>query len=430
MKKYSLGIRAWVVFSLGSGFFFLMYVARIAPSVMSLELMRDFHVNAVAMSSLSLFYFYPYISMQMPVGMLMDRFGPRFLLTLMTLLCAVSIFMFSVSHTLFLASMSRFLLGFGAAFAFVGALKLGSEWFPPYRIGLLAGLTQALGMFGGYLGQQPLAMGIEHMGWRYSLMVVASLFLLLSFLMVTIVRNRPLEAPWLQELGIATTPTLTGKALLQGLSAVLKNSQTWFIGIYAGLLYAPTAAFAELWGNSFLRQVYHFDITKAATGVGIVFLGWGIGGPILGAWSDRLGRRKPLMLLSAFSGVVLMSVILYIPELPTGLLFTLLFIFGFLNTGVGIAYAAASEVNARQFSGTTLGIANMLSIAVGVLSQPLVAWMLHKNWSGEMQDGVPLYSAENYYSAMMLLPLCSIAAFVLAWFIRETYCQPTPTYLR
>ena len=130
------------------------------------------------------------------------------------------------------------------------------------------------------------------------------------------------------------------------------------------------------------------------------------------------------MLLSALTGIILMSVILYVPELPTIILFTLLFIYGFFNTGVGVAYATASEVNSRRFSGTTLGIANMLSIGVGVLSQPLVAWLLQKNWSGQVIDGVPIYSAENYYSAMMLLPLCSIAAFVLALFIKETYCIP------
>ena len=129
------------------------------------------------------------------------------------------------------------------------------------------------------------------------------------------------------------------------------------------------------------------------------------------------------MIFSALTGIVLMSIILYMPNLPTWILFTLLFMYGFFNTGLGAAYATASEVNSRRFSGTTLGVANMLSIAVGVLSQPLVAWVLEKNWSGEMIDGVPIYTPENYYTAMMLLPLCSVAAFIVAFMIKETNCM-------
>ena len=269
MKNYSVGAKAWVVFFLGASFFFLMYVARIAPSVMSLELMHDFHVNAIVISSISLFYFYPYISMQMPVGVLIDRFGPRLLLTLMTLLCAIAIFMFSIAESVVLLKLSRFLFGFAAAFAFVGALKLAAEWFPPYRIGLLAGLVQALGMFGGYLGQQPLAIGVDHIGWRASLLVVASLFLVLSFLIAVIVRNQPPHSPWL-EMG-SSPAAAKGKAMLQGLTAVLKNPQTWLTGVYAGLLYAPTAAFADCGGILFYAKYIILILQKQRRGLVLFF---------------------------------------------------------------------------------------------------------------------------------------------------------------
>lgn len=410
--------RPWIMWGLGAMFFFVMYLARVSPGVMSQHLMHDFRVSAFALGSLSVFFFYPYVLMQVPVGILTDRFGPRRLLTVMTLLCAVACYMFSRSDGISMASTSRLLLGFGSAFAFVGALKLASVWFPPRYIGLLAGLTQTLGDFGAAVGEGPISILVEGMGWRDTLVVIGLLFIILSVLIALIVRDFPTGV------NHANVQHLTkGKDLFAGAKTVLTNSQTWINGIYAGLLYAPTAAFAELWGNSFLKEVYEIDLKTASTGISLIFIGWGIGAPLIGWISDRMGKRKPMMYFSAIASCILMTIFIFYPHMPIWVLFSIMFVFGMVNTGVIVAYAVASEINPHRVAGTSLAVANMLSIMVGALFQPLVGWLIDLHAAPPCKDQLTVYTAADYRFAMLVFPACLILSLFCIFLIKETNCQ-------
>ena len=179
--------RPWVIWGLGALFFFIGYVPRVITGVITPHLMQDFAVMAGAIGTLTSFYFYPYVFMQIPVGLLVDRFGPRILLTIMIALSALSCLLFSRAVDIHLAQVSRLLLGFSAAFAFVGALKLAAEWFPPARIGLLTGLTQSLGMLGAVIGEHPTAVTVAALGWRGTLMLVSIILFILAGLVFVIV---------------------------------------------------------------------------------------------------------------------------------------------------------------------------------------------------------------------------------------------------
>lgn len=416
---YPAGMRPWLMWGLGALFFFTMYIARVSPGVMSIPLMEDFQVSAFALGSLSAFFFYPYVIMQVPVGLLVDRFSTRWLLTAMVLLCALACYLFGSATSLTMASASRFVLGFSAAFGFVGALKLASVWFSPHRFGLLAGLTQAIGMLGAAIGQNYVAVGVETIGWRSTLYVIGGALAVLAVIIALFVRDYPPQHE-------ARSPSArtSGRDILRSMGKVFANPQTWINGLCAGLIYAPTAAFAELWGNSFLTRAYGLDLTSAAWCIGLIFIGWGIGGPLMGWLSDTWGRRRPFMWFSAASCCVLLTVILYVPELPLFLLYTCLFAFGMLNAGVVVAYAVAGEINSRRVAGTSLGVANMLSIIIGAAYQPLVGWLLDLSRGGALVTDTAVYTVENYRWAFLILPLSLVAAFISIFFIKETYCEP------
>jgi len=152
MQKNKKISNAWLIWGLAAGFFFIEYIARVAPSVMVPDLMSAFSVDATHLGTLSAFMLFAYVAMQIPVGTLVDRFGPHKLLTAMALLCGLACILFSNTHQIIFAELARLLTGISAAFAFVGALKLASTWFPSSRFGLLAGATQALGMLGAFVG--------------------------------------------------------------------------------------------------------------------------------------------------------------------------------------------------------------------------------------------------------------------------------------
>lgn len=409
----------WIVWGLAAGFFFIEYFARVAPGVMVDQLMHDFNVYAFALGSLSAFFYYAYLSMQVPVGMLVDRFSPRWLLTAMILVCAISCGLFGTATNVQTAAFARLLLGFGSSFAFVTALKLASIWFPARRFGLLAGLTQALGMLGAAIGQAPMAYSVSVFGWRSTMWIIAVLFIILAFFVGFLVRDRNEDHQNVNNVTQLTNAREVGLGLID----VLKNRQTWWNALYVGLLYAPTEAVAELWGVKFFRQTYSLSNEKAALAIGLIFIGWAVGGPLAGWFSDYIKRRKLVLILSAFASLLFITIVLYVPGLPIPLLFGCLFLYGVANTGVGVSYAVAGEINSRSLAGTSMAFANMASVLIGAAFQPLIGWLLDKNWDGAMADGIPVYSAHNFRVAMIILPICLIIATIVAFRVKETHCQ-------
>lgn len=408
----------WIIWGLGAGFFFAEYFARVAPSVMAPHLMATFHVDALALGSFSALFYYAYVSMQVPVGMLVDRYGPHRLLTVMALLCTIGTLMFSFAQDFHIAQIGRLLTGFGAAFAFVGSLKLASVWFPPTRFGLLAGITQALGMLGAAVGQAPMALVVTAIGWRQTLFVVAIIFLLLAIGIGLIVRDAP---NYLQR--SLNGVKAVGPSLWLSFRTVLANKQSWLNASYAGLVYAPTAAFAELWGVSFLQRAYGFSLSQAALAVGGIFIGWGIGGPLMGWVSDKMQRRRPIMFVSALLSCVFIIAAIYAPSLSLWQAFVLLFAYGVSNTGVAISYAVSCEINPRPVAGTSMAFANMASVLIGAGFQPLIGWLLVLHWDHVMVNGIPIYSTANFRTALLLLPACSCFGMVFAWWVKETHCR-------
>src|SRR5262245_4607891 len=150
----------------GAVFFFYAWILRVAPSVMIDELMRDFAVGAAAVGNLSAFYFYGYAGMQIPVGLLIDRFGPRRLMTVAAAGCAAGCALFALAPALWGLSLGRFVIGATAAFSLVGAMAVAGQWFPPARFALLSGLAMMLGMAGGVFGQAPLRLLVERLDWQ------------------------------------------------------------------------------------------------------------------------------------------------------------------------------------------------------------------------------------------------------------------------
>lgn len=410
----------WLVWGLAASAFFIEYFARVAPGVMIDSLMHDFNVQALALGSLSAFFYYTYVAMQIPVGILVDRFSLRWLLTSMILLCGLSCLVFASTTHLEIVALARLLMGFGASFAFVSALKVASLWFPAQKFGLLAGLTQALGMLGAAIGQMPMAYFVVKFGWRETLIFIGSVMILLASLVAILVRD-PQK--------FATQPTLSAskKNLMHtpwsGLCKVLKNPQSWWNALFAGLLFAPTAALAELWGIKFFRQSYHLSNEVAALAIGLIFIGWTIGGPLIGWISDRIKRRKIILILSACFSLLFASLALMLPNLPLGILFSLLFLYGLANTGVATAYAVASEINPLAVAGTSVAFANMASVIIGASFQPLIGWLLQKNWDGVMANGLPVYSSADFRSAILILLFSLVMAILIACGIKETYCQ-------
>ncbi|MDI9819190.1 MULTISPECIES: MFS transporter [unclassified Legionella] len=408
---------AWVVWGLAAAFYFSDYMARVAPGVMHRSLQIDFGINEAGFGILTASFYVPYILMQIPVGLTVDRVSIRAILTVMSLVTALGCCVFGLADGLMMASVGRMLIGFSAAFAFVSSLRLATSWFPPAMLGLLAGLTQALGMLGAAAGEAPVSFLVANVGWRHSMLIIAFLFIALAGLLYQFIQDRPGSKR--QELK-KCEPSLS---ISRSLRRVLSHRQTWLNALYAGFLFGPTAVIGEAIGPAYLQYGHGLTAHTAAFATGLIFIGWGIGGPLSGWLSDKIGRRKPLMLFSAFCGLILSSLFVFYPHIDKSTAYILFFVFGLTNTGVAIAYAVSTEIHENNVVGTAIAFTNMISIFVGASMQPLVGRLVDIA-SGPRAYNVETLLLSDFQAGLKLLPLCSLIAFILACTVKETYCKP------
>ena len=405
--------QAIVAFSLGTLFFGYAFVQRVSPSIMTSELMSDFAVGGAALGSLSAFYFYAYASIQLPVGMLTDHFGPRKLMSFAAALCALASVGFSFSDSVLTASLGRALIGGTVAFGFVGTLAIAGYWFKPAQYALLAGLLQTVGMGGAIFGQAPLRQMVESLGWRGTILVLALVALVIAVLLFWLVPLRSSEQKQLR----------AQHGILKGLKAVTINPQTWICSLIGFGMAATMLAFGGLWGVPWLNNVHGYTTTEAAAVTSMLFVGWAIFSPICGWASDRMGRRNIILMAGSIIAVIALTVLVFYTPGYTPLLMLLIFIAGAGGSAMTVCFGSVKELNNVNYNSTSLGLMNMCVVGSGAVMQPLIGWLLDLNWSGEMLAGARIYSASNYTLAFSSLLLVNLAAFIAALFLRETHCR-------
>lgn len=407
---------SWLVWGLAAAFYFSDYLARVAPGVMHRSLQIDFGITEAGFGMLTASFYVPYILMQIPVGLTVDRISIRAILTIMSLVTALGCGVFGLADGLPMACLGRMLIGLSAAFAFISALRLATSWFPPAMLGLLAGLTQSIGMLGAAAGEAPVSFLVSTVGWRHSLLIISFLFIALAALLYQFIQDRPGS----KKFEIKHEERLSIRASLK---IILGHSQTWINALYAGFLFAPTAVIGESLGPAYLQYGHGLSAHTAAFATGLIFIGWGISGPLSGWLSDRAGRRKPFMISSAAFGVILTALFVFYPYKNTSTAYILFFLYGLTNTGVAIAYAVSTEIHESKVIGTSIAFANMLSIFIGACMQPIVGALVDYT-AGARAYNVETLLASDFRTGLQLLPLCSLIALFLAFAIKETYCKP------
>lgn len=398
-----------VVITLCACFLFYKYVLQIYPSTITEQLMSEFQLTGAGLGNLAATFYYSYMFAQLFVGVILDKYSTRWLTSIAIFCCALGTFFFSETQSLLTAELARALMGIGVAFATVAYMKVAAAWFPPQRYAFVSGLLATAAMAGAVFGQAPLSMAINSFGWRSSLYVLGLAGFVLAFLFLVIVRDKPTIA--IHE----TQPAL--KDILN----VFKNKRNWLLTLYAGLAFTPIAVFGGLWGNPFLQAAYNLSKTEAATLVSLVFIGFGLGSPILGILSDKLGDRIQVMFYCTVISCVAISLVLYWHSMPTWLLVLLLFTVGFALGAFMIVFALGKELNSVALTATVISMINASDGILTGITEPAIGKLLDLNWDGTIVNGVHSFSLTSYYLALSVLPVyLALAAGLLIWIRKLT----------
>lgn len=402
-----------------------VFFHRMAPGVVSGELMASFQTSATALGSLAAMYYYIYTLMQIPAGVLADTLGNRASVTAGNVIAGIGSIVFATAETFELASLGRFMVGLGVSVIFVGLMKNNTVWFRDRIYGLVSGFTILMGNLGSILAAKPLSALLNIWSWREIFIAMGFMSLLLAIFTLLFVRNRPEDAGFLsvREMDGMTTHAERHQHWAKDLITVFRNISIWpgfwiNFGMVGGLF-----AFAGLWGIPLLRDSFTMSRDEASIYTTITLIGLAIGTLFAGWISDRIGLRKPVILISSGTYALAWLALIYVPWQPGVLAMILFMLIGISSGGFVLTYPCAKEVTQPALSGMAISLVNTGLFLGAAIMQPLFGWVLDIGWDGTMANGINLYSWQNYQYAMLLMLGFAIISFISALRVKETYCN-------
>ena len=404
------GLLPWLIWALAALFVVFNYVQQVVPNIIASELSRAFNATGSTLGNIAACYFYAYAAMQIPVGLIVDRWGARRPLVLAVFAAGLATVAFAGVYSSGHAGIARLVMGASAAFSFIGCLKLVEEWFPVSRFSTLAGMTNTAGMIGAAAGA-PVAVLVTSIGWRKSVGLMGAAELILAVLVFLFVRDR-LTARSDADRSTAGRP--------DGILRVARDPRVWINAVYATSISLVFVAFGGLWGAGYIQKVYGLAAVAAAGAGSLLFLG-GIAGSLFFGWfSDCLGRRKLPMMLAGAGALATMSGLIYLPGLPLTAFEAGLFMVGFFSSANIISYAVARELH-PALAGLSIGFLSTCYFAGSAASQPLVGMLLEYHSGGTAAGGIHSLTAGDYRYAFSPLVAFMLVGLVASLMIRETF---------
>lgn len=395
-----LAIAAWL---LASVYYFYQYVMRSAPSVMMPELSEAFGLSALGVAALVGLFYFGYSPFSLVAGIALDRLGAKKVIPFGAALVGVGALLFATG-TESVASVGRFLQGAGGVFALIGAIYIVTKYFSATLAATMIGATQMFGMAGGAAGQFAVGPMISGgLAWDFFWIGMGVIGIALSIALIFILPKEEKSIPsgnWLKDSSDA-------------FKSVFSNKQSILCGIIAGLLFIPTTIFDMVWGVRFLQEGHGFNYATAVIRSSMVPIGWIIGCPLLGFISDKIGRRKPVIMGGA---IVLLACLAFILYGPTTLFppYILGLVAGIASGAAMIPYTVIKEVNSPKYGGTATGVVNFVNFTFSALLGPIFANML-TNISEAGEEGI-----EKYQAAFQPLLVGVGIAIVLTFILKET----------
>jgi len=395
-------IGAWLLVAL---YYFYQYALRSAPSVMMPQLTEAFGVNALGVSAIVGMFYYGYSPFSLVAGASIDRFGAKRIIPIGAAVVGIGALLFGTG-SFAAANIGRFLQGAGGAFALIGAVYLITKNFPASVAASFIGATQMFGMAGGSAGQffvGPIIKGglPWNQFWIYTGLVGLTISVLLFVLL-------PKEAP-------KTTGSAGGFAsLLVALGKVFRNPQSILCGLISGLLFIPTTILGMTWGVRFLQEARGREYEAAVAIAATVPLGWMIGCPLLGFISDRLGRRKPVIIGGTIALLGFLAWVLFgDPSILRGP--TVGILMGIASGAAMLPYTVIKEANPPELGGSATGVVNFINFTFSALLGPVFGARLVQS-----SDGPEVATLAHYQAGFMPLLYAVLLALILIFFLKET----------
>jgi predicted MFS family arabinose efflux permease len=401
--------KPWVTWGVAALFYLYELILRVSPSVMTSDLMVAFDATSSALGILISSYYYSYTAMQLPCGVVLDRLGPRNLLSISAILCIIGSVLFASLTRIGSAQIGRFLVGAGSACAFASCLQIASQSFAKKHFAMIVSLTNIMGILGSLLGGLPVAKLANALGWREATYVLAGVGLVIVLLILVFIPKN-----------VAHKARPTKGSTKKSLASLFRNKQILIAGAVAGLMYLPISVFAELWVIPFFMAKHVLDNEGASIASAVMFVGIVIGSIVMAVVARKI-RSYVLTIRVASLAVALLFLSLAYWSCSLFQSLALVFAIGFFTGAQVLGFTCAKNNSSPALSGTTVAFTNCIVMLLGAIFQPLFGVLLDFFWTGAVSEsGVRVYDAPCYRSAIAVIPAFLAVSHVLTFFMKET----------
>ncbi len=398
MSKRILPYAMWV---LPLSFFTYQFILRLWPSLMMQQIMQQFQIDATGFGLLASIYYYGYAGMQLPIAVMLDRYGARYVVCISAVTCGLATLLFTYTANWHLALLSRFLVGAGSAAGFLATSKVISQWFGREYYARMVGFSFTVGLLGAIYGGKPVSLMVENFGWQQVALGLALVSISIGVLTLTLLKTS--NVPEKIEPSIC----------LKDFGTLLSSPTMWLLAVANLLMVGPLEGFADVWGVNYLMVAMGVSKADAAGMVSCIFVGMLFGGPLLAAVSKRLGNHAVIAGCSV--GMVLAFLyLLFGGDLSgTYLLSALFFGVGILCCYQVLVFATGSELVTTAMLGVTIAFLNCVNMLGGSFFHSTIGWAMDLFWTGLMDNGLRQYGLPSYQKALMIIPLAATVGGVI-----------------
>jgi sugar phosphate permease len=404
----------WLFWGILAGVFLLVNVYRLSTAVITDQLMAAFLISGTQLGTLHAAFFWIYAMMQIPTGILADRVGPRITAAVGGAVMSLGGIWFALAGSYFAAFSARTLIGLGGSVIFVSILKFCANWFRAEEFATVTGFSFAISGVGGMLATTPLAVVVDSTGWRTTLGGLGVFGLALAACTLVFVRDSPRRAGLPEIEGVPDRPTPDLRTVSDHITNVLADRVTWVVSLMLFCASGLNLTLFGLWGIPYVVQTYDTSVAYASLFTLVGSLGVMVGPPAIGWFSDRIGRRTELMILGGVGYTAALGTIALLGDPPLAVVAIAYFLVGALLGGFVLSYTITKERHPPSASGVATGTINGAAFLGAAALPAIMGFALDAYWTGELIDGVRIYTQFGYRVAFAIGAACGFVGLLCA----------------
>jgi len=400
---------------LATSFFAFQFILRLSAGILREEIIQKFSIDTIAFGTLAGYYYLGYAGMQIPIGIMLDKYNFRYVSFISILIAAIGILTFVFSTNWHYLLIGRFMIGAGSAVGFLSITKITKTYFPPKYHSLMLGFSFTFGLTGAVFGVTPMKILFNFFGYSNTFIVLALVCSVIAILMLLVNSEK---IPRYEE------ENISGNSSLSQIFKLLLNPTILIIGISGGLMVGPLEGFGDVWAIPFFEQNYGMSSTDSSIVTSCIYIGMCFGGPVLAIVSDFFQSPNFMIILTGLLMIVIFAILLCLQDSSFFCSSFLMFLLGIFCCYQVLVFTIVTNLVKTEYSGIAVAIVNCINMSFGHFFHKTMSILIQHNWNGKLSAlGMPLYSKDDFIISIAIIPICcsiGILGFIYIWARKKT----------